>query len=118
MKLPSLIAVAAMMVTAVACSSAKPPVPQAAGPVVEVTIANGTVTPTNATLTAKVGQPITLRVNSDADDELHVHSTPEHEFEVSPKPEQEFTFAVDVPGSVAVELHHLDRTVATIQVQP
>ena len=47
-----------------------------------------------------------------------MHSTPEHEFEVSPKPEQEFTFAVDVPGSVAVELHHLDRTVATIQVQP
>ncbi|WP_255525534.1 MULTISPECIES: cupredoxin domain-containing protein [Mycobacteriaceae] len=106
------------MTAAVACGSTKPPVPQAAGPVVEITIAHGSVTPTNATLTAKVGQPITLRVNSDTDDELHVHSTPDHEFEVVAKPEQEFSFTVDVPGSVAVELHHLDRTVATIQVQP
>lgn len=118
MKVRNLITVAAVMMTAVACGATKPPVPQAAGPVVEITIARGTVTPTNVTLTAKVGQPITLRVNSDADDELHVHSTPDHEFEVAAKPEQEFSFTVDVPGSVAVELHHLDRTVATIQVQP
>ncbi|WP_445169944.1 hypothetical protein ACTXG7_11880 [Mycolicibacterium sp. Dal123E01] len=118
MKVLRLIAITAIAAAAVACSSTKPPVPQAPGPVVEVTIAHGTVTPTNATLTAKVGQPITLRVNSDVDDELHVHSTPDHEFEVTPKPEQEFTFSVDVPGSVAVELHHLDKTVATIQVQP
>jgi hypothetical protein len=117
-KVSNLIAVTAMMVTAVACGSTKVPVPQAAGPVVEITIAKGTVTPTNATLTAKVGQPITLRVTSDAADELHVHSTPDHEFEIVAKPEQEFSFTVDVPGSVAVELHHLDRTVATIQVQP
>jgi hypothetical protein len=117
-KVSNLIAITTMMAAAVACGSAKPPVPQAAGPVVEITLAHGTVTPTNATVTAKVGQPITLRVNSDADDELHVHSTPDHEFEVAAKPEQEFSFTVDVPGSVAVELHHLDRTVATIQVQP
>ena len=118
MKVSNLVAVTAMTAAAVACGSAKAPVPQAAGPVVEITIARGTVTPTNATLTAKVGQPIMLRVNSDADDELHVHSTPDHEFEVTANPEQEFSFTVDVPGSVAVELHHLDRTVATIQVQP
>ncbi|TDO17303.1 hypothetical protein EV580_0470 [Mycobacterium sp. BK086] len=118
MKVSNIIAATAMMTAAVACGSTKPPVPQAAGPVVEITIAHGSVTPTNATLTAKVGQPITLRVNSDTDDELHVHSTPDHEFEVVAKPEQEFSFTVDVPGSVAVELHHLDRTVATIQVQP
>ncbi len=118
MKVPNLIAITAMMAAAVACGSTKPPVPQAAGPVVEITIARGSVTPTNATLTAKVGQPITLRVNSDADDELQVHSTPDHEFTIAAKPEQEFSFTVDVPGSVAVELHHVDRTVATIQVQP
>lgn len=118
MKVAKLIAASAVLVTAVGCSSATPPVPQAAGPVVEITIAKGAVTPTNATLTAKVNQPITLRVTSDADDELHVHSTPEHEFEVKPAADQEFSFTVGVPGSVAVELHHLDRTVATIQVQP
>jgi hypothetical protein len=117
-KVAKLIAVSAVLATAVGCSSATPPVPQAAGPVVEITIAKGAVTPTNATLTAKVNQPITLRVTSDADDELHVHSTPDHEFEVKPVADQEFSFTVSVPGSVAVELHHLDRTVATIQVQP
>lgn len=118
MKAAKLIVATGTFAAAVACGSTKPPVPQAAGPVVEITIAHGTVTPTNARLTARVGQPITLRVNSDADDELHVHSTPDHEFEVKPQPEQEFSFTADVPGSVAVELHHLNRTVATIQVQP
>ncbi|WP_308205943.1 hypothetical protein, partial [Mycolicibacterium gadium] len=81
--------VSAVLATAVGCSSATPPVPQAAGPVVEITIAKGAVTPTNATLSAKVNQPITLRVTSDADDELHVHSTPDHEFEVKPAADQE-----------------------------
>lgn len=85
---------------------------------VDVTIANGQVTPTNATLWAKVRQPIILHVTSDATDELHVHSTPDHKFKVAAAPNQTFDFAVDVPGNVAVELHHLDRTIATIQVQP
>ncbi len=84
---------------------------------IDVTIANGQVTPTNATLQAKVHQQITLRVSSDATDELHVHSTPDHKFQVAAAPNQTFGFAVDVPGNVAVELHHLDRTIATIQVQ-
>lgn len=85
---------------------------------VDVTIAKGQVTPVNATLQAKVGQPITFRVTSDAADELHVHSSPDHEFKVAAAPNQTFQFSVDVPGNVEVELHHLDRTVATIQVRP
>jgi hypothetical protein len=67
---------------------------------------------------AKVHQQITLRVTSDAADELHVHSTPDHKFPVAVAPGQTFQFSVDVPGNVEVELHHLDRTIATIQVQP
>jgi hypothetical protein len=92
--------------------------PTGAAPVVDVTIAKGQVTPTNATLQAKVHQQITFRVTSDATDELHVHSTPDHKFEIVAAPNQTFQFSVDVPGNVEVELHHLDRTVATIQVQP
>ncbi|MBV9513816.1 MAG: hypothetical protein JO280_07230 [Mycobacteriaceae bacterium] len=84
----------------------------------DVTIANGQVTPTNATWQGKVGQPVTVRVTSDAADELHVHSSPDHEFEVAAAPNQTFTFTVDVPGSVEIELHKLDKTVATLQVQP
>jgi hypothetical protein len=106
-------------------SSAAPPTssggtsqPAARGVSVDIKIAGGTVTPTNSTLQAKLGEPITLHVDSDAADELHVHSVPDHEFEVEAKPGQTFDFTVDVPGSVEVELHHLNRTVATIQVRP
>jgi hypothetical protein len=109
--------VTALMCGLVACggSSNTPP---AAGPTIDVTIAKGQVTPANATLQAKVHQQITFRVTSDAADELHVHSTPDHKFQVAAAPNQTFQFSVDVPGNVEVELHHLDRTVATIQVQP
>jgi heme/copper-type cytochrome/quinol oxidase subunit 2 len=86
--------------------------------VVDVTIANGQVTPANATLQAKVDQQITLHVSSDATDELHVHSVPDHKFQVAAAPNQTFQFSVNVPGNVDVELHHLKRTIATIQVQP
>ena len=89
-----------------------------AGPVIDVTIAHGQVSPTNADLQARVHQQITLKVSSDAADEVHVHSTPDHKFPVAAAPDQTFQFSVDVPGNVEVELHHLDRTIATVQVQP
>ena len=113
-------AVAAVLMWAlVACGgSSEPAQPAGAGLVVDITIANGQVTPSNATFAAKVSEPITLRVTSDAADELHVHSVPDHKFQVAAEPNQIFHFSVDVPGNVDVELHHLDRTVATIQIRP
>src|SRR3954462_11372400 len=108
---------AALVCGLVACGGSPSP-PSAAGLDVIVTIANGQVTPTNATLQAKVKQQVTLHVTSDATDELHVHSVPDHEFQVAAAPNQTFQFSVDVPGSVDVESHHLHKTVATIQVQP
>jgi hypothetical protein len=82
----------------------------------DVTIKGGEVTPTNTQMDARVGEPIVIRVNSDAADELHVHSNPEHSFAISPTNGQSFQFTVDVPGRVDVELHHLHTTVATITV--
>jgi hypothetical protein len=84
---------------------------------IDVDIKGGNVTPTNAQFQAKVNQPIVIRVSSDADDELHVHSTPEHTFKVEPKTGQQYQFSVAVPGNVDVELHHLGKVIATIQVQ-
>jgi heme/copper-type cytochrome/quinol oxidase subunit 2 len=92
--------------------------PAAGNLTVAVTIAKGQVTPVNATLQARVNQPITFRVSSDVADELHVHSVPDHEFKIAAAPNQTFQFSLNVPGNVDVELHHLDRTVATIQVRP
>lgn len=119
MRAPALITAAAVLVWGlIGCGGS----PDRGGPsnalVVDVTIAHGEVTPTNATLQARVSQPITFRVTSDAPDELHVHSVPDHTFQVSAAANQTFEFRVDVPGNVDVELHHLDRTIATIQVRP
>ena len=85
--------------------------------VIDVTIKDGNVTPTNAQLQSGVNEQIVVRVNSDAADELHVHSTPEHSFNIEAKPMQSFQFTVGVPGKVDVELHKLNKTIATIQVQ-
>jgi hypothetical protein len=84
---------------------------------IDVDIKGGEVTPTNAQLNAAVKEQIVIRVNSDVEDELHVHSNPEHTFKVEAKPMQSFQFTVDVPGKVDIELHHLNKIVATIAVQ-
>lgn len=89
-----------------------------AGTVIEVTIGNGVVTPTNAQAQAVIGQPIVLQVSSDTVDSLHVHSVPERTFDVEARPGQRFEFTVQVPGRVAVELHNLHLTVVTIEVRP
>ncbi|WP_428340045.1 hypothetical protein [Mycobacterium sp.] len=104
--------------TALAGCGSSPKTTMGGGLSVDITIAHGQVTPANATLQAGVRQPITLHVTSDVPDELHVHSVPDHKFEVAAAVNQTFQFSVDVPGSVDVELHHLDRTVATIHVNP
>jgi hypothetical protein len=84
---------------------------------IDINIEGGNVTPTNARLQGKVGEPIVLRVNSDAADELHVHSVPDHSFTIEPKTGQMFQFSVDVPGNVEIELHELNRVIASVQVQ-
>jgi plastocyanin len=110
-------AVLALLLSLAGCSNTTS-TPAAGNLTVNVTIANQHVNPTNATLQAKTGEPITFNVTSDAADELHVHSVPDHKFEIAAAPNQTFRFTVDVPGNVDVELHHLDRTIATIQVRP
>ncbi len=85
--------------------------------VIDVTIENGQATPVNQQVQAAVKQPIIIRVTSDAEDELHVHASPEHTFAVKPESLQSFQFEVEVPGKVDVELHDLNRVVATITVQ-
>jgi hypothetical protein len=84
---------------------------------IDVSIKGGEVTPTNAQLQAAVKEQVVIRVNSDAEDELHVHSNPEHSFKVEAKPMQSFQFTVDVPGKIDIELHDLNKIVATIAVQ-
>lgn len=129
----TLTVLATAALVSVGCSSPEPAQPAASTPagvpamtdqqeapervLVDVTIADGVVTPTNQQVQAAVDQPILIRVRSDVPDELHVHATPEHTFEVKPGPPQTFQFTVEVPGRVDVELHGAHRVVATIAVQ-
>lgn len=96
-------------------STSAPPTPSRL--TIDVSIAGGTVTPTNADLQAAVNEPILIRVDSDVVDQLHIHSVPEHTFDVEARSGQSFQFSVDVPGQVDVELHELGRTITTIRVQ-
>ena len=86
--------------------------------VLDITIADGEVTPAGETVDAKVGQQIELRVDSDAEDELHVHSNPEHEFEVKAADGQDFTFTIEQPGQVEIETHETGVVVAELVVTP
>lgn len=95
-----------------ATEPAEPAEPE--GVVVDVTIADGEVTPQGDRVEVEVGEPVTLRVTSDEADEIHVHSDPEHSLDVEAGTPGELTFTVDRPGQVAVESHHLDVTIVQL----
>ncbi|MGW6335133.1 hypothetical protein [Nocardia rhamnosiphila] len=107
---------------AAGCARSEPEQPtassaSAAAVIVPVRIAAGTVTPADARLEARVGQPIEIVVDSDAADELHVHAEPDHTFAITPGTGERFRFTVEIPGRVEIELHHAGRTVATLLVR-
>lgn len=119
----ALVVLSGLLVTG--CASSEPPTaPSTSAPagdsdslVVAVRIAAGSVSPADVRLETRVGRPIEVVVDSDADDELHVHATPQHTFAITPGTGQRFRFTVDVPGRVEIELHLAGRTVATLLVR-
>jgi hypothetical protein len=86
--------------------------------VVDIRIADGKVTPQGGRVDVKVGQKITLRITSDADEEIHVHSEPEHTYEVTAGEPVTESFTLETPGQVAVEAHHLDVTIVQLVARP
>ncbi|KQT89349.1 hypothetical protein ASG49_16355 [Marmoricola sp. Leaf446] len=90
--------------------------PEEAGTVVAITIADGTASPQGKAMQVAIGEPVTLRVESDAPGELHIHSTPEQElsFEAGTT-EDELTF--DRPGVVDVESHDLGQLLVRLEVR-
>lgn len=98
--------------------TAAKPSQEAAAKVVDISIKDDNVMPRGKRVEVKVGQPVTLRVTSDGEDEIHVHSDPEDEYGISPGPARDFTFRIDTPGQVAVESHHLEVTIVQLVVRP
>jgi plastocyanin len=92
--------------------------PKSGGPTVEIVIKDGKVTPRGKRIDVKAGDPVTLHITSDADEEIHVHSDPEHEYEVAAGDDVTKSFTLTTPGQVAVEAHHLDATIVQLVVTP
>lgn len=91
---------------------------EAEGVRVDVEIADGAVTPQGERVEVTVGEPITLSVTSDHEDEIHVHADPEVSLDAKPGETVEKTFTIETPGQAAVESHHLGVTIVQLVVRP
>ncbi|TYL45170.1 hypothetical protein FXB39_19465 [Nocardioides sp. BGMRC 2183] len=84
--------------------------------VVEITFADGDVSPVGERVHVDAGQPIDLEVTADEPGELHIHSSPEQTLPYETGTE---TFKIEIPraGRVDVESHDLDQVIVTLIVQ-
>ena len=99
--------------------ASQPPAPaEAEGVVVDIVIKDGKVTPQGGRVEVKAGEEVTLKITSDAAEEIHVHSEPEHSYEVAAGGSVTESFTLRTPGQVAVEAHELGATVVQLVVRP
>ena len=85
------------------------------GTSIDITIKGGKVTPNGERVKAKVGSPITLKIDADEAGEIHVHSTPEQEIPFV-KGTSTKKLTIKQPGIVDVEDHALDQVIVQLQV--
>jgi hypothetical protein len=85
------------------------------GTTVDITIKDGKVTPSGDRVKAKVGEPVTLKIEADTAGEIHVHSTPEQEIEFE-KGTSTKKLTIDQPGIVDVEDHALEQVIVQLEV--
>jgi hypothetical protein len=83
---------------------------------IEITFADGDVTPSGERVEVGVGQKIDLEVTADEPGELHVHSEPEQELEYD-EGETTLKLQIDRPGIVEVESHDLDKVIVQLEVK-
>lgn len=82
---------------------------------VEITFADGEVSPAGERVEAGAGEPIDLVVTADEPGTLHIHSDPEQELSY-PAGEKTFAIQVDRPGVVDVESHELGVVIVQLEV--
>ena len=85
------------------------------GTVIDVVVTATSVTPTGGTASVGVGKPVTFKITASVAGELHVHSTPEQHIEF-PAGTSKVTLTFQVPGTIEVEDHALNRQIVQIQV--
>lgn len=85
------------------------------GTVINISVTATSVTPTGGTASVGIGKPVTFRITSTVAGQIHVHSTPEQHI-VFPVGTSKVTLTFNVPGTIEVEDHALDRQIVQIQV--
>ena len=85
------------------------------GTVIHVTVHGDKVTPNGERVKAKLGAPITIKVDADRKGELHVHSTPEHELAYGVG-KTTLHVRVKNPGIIDIEDHKADVVVVQLEV--
>ena len=83
---------------------------------IEITFANGTVTPSGERVTVERGQRIELVVKADTGGEIHLHTSPEQELTYSEGTTM-FPLVIDTAGVVEVEAHDLEQVIVQLQVE-
>lgn len=111
-----MLALLPVFVTAAGCSQENDAPSSDEPVVVEITFADGDVTPVAERREVAVGQPIDLVVTADEPGELHVHSDPEQEFSYDAG-EQTIELEIAASGVVAVESHDLGVTIVEFEVK-
>ena len=82
---------------------------------IDITIADGQVTPNGEKINVEVGQTIVLSVTSDEHDEVHAHTEGDgFELEVPAGKQVSGEFALNSPGSYQVESHHLEKVIVIL----
>lgn len=83
---------------------------------IEVTFADGDVTPKGERVEVEAGQPIEFVISSDVPGGLHIHSSPEQELEFEAG-SSTHEVVIDKPGLVEVEAHDPAFTVVQLEVR-
>ncbi|TCC64115.1 hypothetical protein E0H73_06730 [Kribbella pittospori] len=82
---------------------------------INVTVANGKVNPSGATVKAKAGQSVLVTAVSDADEELHIHGY-DKELELTPGKPASVKFTANMKGTFEIETHKSGKLVAKLVV--
>jgi hypothetical protein len=82
---------------------------------VDITVANGKVNPSGATIKVKAGQTVLVKAVSDTDEELHIHGY-DKELELTPGKPASVKFTANMKGTFEVETHKSAKLVAKLVV--
>ncbi|HEY0473631.1 MAG TPA: cupredoxin domain-containing protein [Kribbella sp.] len=88
---------------------------QQADVTINITVANGKVTPNGQTIMAKAGQTVLVTAVSDAADEVHIHGY-DKQLPLTPGKPASVKFTANVKGTFEIETHESGKLVVKLVV--